>query len=170
MRLGPQQGDQLHGTRPDGGLPAGQVQCRLGCQAPVDPALLHALLRGWYRTPAGFAPPLKECVASLGLCCHVYQLCCICVVLHVPQFSPCLLKHQYTPNSVGTDLFLLHYNSRVKNFTPDQFASQLERKQSNCNLWFTVFFVCFFVVSCAFVFCRGQFVLPHIKAFIELIS
>lgn len=45
MRLRPQQGDQLHGTRPDGGLPAGQVQCRVGRQAPVDPALLHALLR-----------------------------------------------------------------------------------------------------------------------------
>lgn len=77
MRLRPQQSHQLHGTRPDGGLPAGQVQCRLGRQAPVDPALLHALLRGWYWTPAGFAPPLKECVASLGLCCHalnVYQL------------------------------------------------------------------------------------------------
>lgn len=86
MRLRPQQGDQLHGTRPDGSLPTGQVQCRVGRQAPVDPALLHALLRGWYRTPAGFAPPLKECVASLGSCClalTVYQLRCICVMLHV---------------------------------------------------------------------------------------
>lgn len=78
VRLRPQQGDQLHGARPDGRSPSDQVQRRLGCQAPLDPALLPALLGGRYRTAAGSASPLKERVARQdfnAVYCNVDQLC-----------------------------------------------------------------------------------------------
>lgn len=61
--LWPHQGDQLHGARSDCRPPTHQIQRRLGCQAYLDPALLHAFLCSWYRTEAGAAASLKERVA-----------------------------------------------------------------------------------------------------------
>lgn len=61
--LWPHQGDQLHGARSDCCPPTHQIQRRLGRQAYLDPALLHAFLCSWYRTEAGAAASLKERVA-----------------------------------------------------------------------------------------------------------
>lgn len=58
----PRQGDQLHGACSDSRLPTHQIQRWLGCQAYLDPPLLHAVLGGWRRAKAGASSSFKECV------------------------------------------------------------------------------------------------------------
>ena len=61
--LWPQQSDQLYGARSDGCLPTHQIQRRLGCQAYLDPPVLHAVLCSRYWAEAGAASPFKERLA-----------------------------------------------------------------------------------------------------------
>lgn len=79
LRLWPQQSDQLYGARSDGCLPTHQIQRRLGCQAYLDPPVLHAVLCSWYWAEAGAASPFKERVIRdvLKNCLQSYQPLCV---------------------------------------------------------------------------------------------
>lgn len=75
LRCWPHQGDQLHGARSDCCLPTHQIQRRLGCQAYLDPALLHAFLCSWHWTEASTASSFKERVTHAEEICLSLSLC-----------------------------------------------------------------------------------------------
>ena len=106
--LWPHQSDQLHGARSHFCLPTHQIQRWLGCQAYLDPPLLHAFLCRWYWAEAGAATTLKERVTHGDLEEMSSKLsafsCHLCVILM--QCSGWLQKNDLLPFKIP--IFLIY--------------------------------------------------------------